>query len=126
MKKHGEDSTAIRHFKTKIKEYLHPILLFGVRLFSTCKVRIVGNNSIPVGTNAIFAVNHSNSFDFPVCAKIVKRHFIILADSTLQEDPAVNLLNRLNGCIYVDRKDKESRAASKKKFSIIYPMEKIF
>lgn len=115
MSKHREDSIAIRRFKTKIKEFLHPFLLLGVRLCLRCKVCIIGEHSIPADNNVIFAVNHSNSFDFPVSARVVKRHFIILADATLQEDPAVNLLNRLNGCVYVDRKDRESRAVSKRK-----------
>jgi len=105
----------IRHIKTKIKELLHPVLLLGVRLFSKCKVRIVGDYNIPANINVIFAVNHSNAFDFPVSARVVGHHFIILADSTLRKDMAVNLLNRLNGCIYVDRKNRDSRSSSKKK-----------
>ena len=33
-----------------------------------------------------------------------------MADYTMINDPVVNLANKLNGCVYVDRKSKKSTA----------------
>ena len=58
--------------------------------------------------NCIFSVNHSNANDFLVLGAVIKKHFFIMADFTMINDPLVDYLNRLNGCIYLDRLSKKS------------------
>jgi len=96
----------------KLRELLHPILLLGVKLTRRLKIEMRNRDNIP-DRPVIFAVNHSNAHDFPTVAQAIKKHFYILADFTMKKDMAVNILNVLNGCIYVDRKDKQSRIQSK-------------
>ena len=91
-------------------------MLLGVKLIDSCKVTIVGENTIDNLTeSAIFVVNHTNGHDFQVAAQVIKKHFYILADFTMKKDFIVNTLNRLNGCVYVDRKNSESKKKSKQK-----------
>lgn len=90
------------------KEFIHPLLLSMLCLYPK---RIIKLNDIKYpndGGPVIFSANHSNSNDFPIIAKLVKKHFFILADYTMQNDFFVDLLNKLNGCIYVDRASKKS------------------
>ena len=97
-----------------IKRLIHPVLLQGTKLFDKCQLHIVGTNYLEQLTEpVIFVVNHSNGHDFPIAAQVIKKHFYILADFTMKKDPIVNILNRLNGCVYVDRKDSRSRQRSK-------------
>ena len=56
----------------------------------------------------IFSANHSNVYDFPVLGRAIKKHFFLLVDFTLINEPLVNMANKLNGCIYVDRKSNKS------------------
>ena len=96
------------------KTILHPVLLQGVKMFDKVQIHIVNNGSIlDSSTPLIFVVNHSNGHDFPVSARVIKKHFYILADYTMKKDIVVNILNRLNGCVYVDRKNPESKKQSK-------------
>lgn len=90
------------------KALIHPLLLSMLSLYPK---RIIKLNNIQYpndGGPVIFSANHSNSNDFPMIAKLVKKHFFILADYTMQNDFFVDLLNKLNGCIYVDRESKQS------------------
>lgn len=92
----------------KAKGLIHPFLLFGVMCMP---IRIIKLNEFDWpkdGGPVIFSVNHSNSNDFPVISRLVKKHFFIMADYTMQNDFFVDLLNKLNGCIYIDRKSKKS------------------
>ncbi|MBP3939231.1 MAG: 1-acyl-sn-glycerol-3-phosphate acyltransferase [Clostridia bacterium] len=96
------------------KKFIHPILLHGTKLFDNCRLRVANENSIAqISEPIIFVVNHSNGHDFPMAAQAIKTHFYILADFTMKKDPIVNSLNRLNGCVYVDRKNTESKKQSK-------------
>lgn len=98
------------------KKLIHPILLQGTKIFYKCKIHIINRNAVKdIPEPVIFVVNHSNGHDFPVVAQCIKKHFYILADFTMKKDIIVNLLNRLNGCIYVDRKNPSSKKQSKSK-----------
>ena len=95
--------------KYKALEIIHPLLLFLVNFYP---VRIKELNKLQLpddGGSVIFSANHSNAMDFPVIARVVKKHFFIMADYTMQNDCFVNILNKLNGCVYVDRKSKQSK-----------------
>lgn len=101
-------------FKHVVRSLLHPVLMSGVRLFDNCKIKSIKKNTIDkLETPAIFVVNHSNGHDFPVVAQVIKKHFYILADYTMKKDRVVDILNRMNGCVYVDRKNQESKRCSK-------------
>lgn len=92
----------------KIKGIVHPLLLFAANFFPTKLIKLNELQFPKDGGPVIFSANHSNSNDFPNLMKIIKTHFFILSDFTMLNDPIVNTLNKLNGCIYVDRKSKKS------------------
>lgn len=97
-----------------LKKFIHPVLVQGTKLFDHCRLQLVGTNTIKqVSEPIIFVVNHSNGHDFPMAAQAIKKHFYILADFTMKKDLVVNALNRMNGCVYVDRKDSDSKKYSK-------------
>lgn len=114
MSRTGVRELSKNHVNHVIKRLLHPVLLMGTKLFDKCRLHIIGTNYIEQLTEpVIFVVNHSNGHDFPIAAQVINKHFYILADFTMKKDPIVNILNRLNGCVYVDRKDSRSRQQSK-------------
>ena len=85
-------------------------MFLGVKAIRPVKAE---NMSGKIVNGCIYAINHTNGNDFPTVAQIVKHHFYILADFTMKKDIGVNTLNRLNGVIYVDRKNRQSRAKAK-------------
>lgn len=90
----------------KLRKLIHPILLkvlpkkdFEVQLIS----------EVPqVKGNKIYVMNHSNKHDGPVSCKSIQEHVFLLVGKQ-----ALEFLYRifffLNGVVYVDRKDKDSK-----------------
>ena len=100
----------------RIKRILHPVILNCASLLYPQRVIIKGRENLPrKDQQAIFAVNHFNGYDFPMAARVIQNHFYILADFSMQKDLVVNLLNRINGCVYTDRQSKSDRQAAKQK-----------
>ncbi len=103
------------NLKNQLKDFrakgiVHPLLLLITHAFP---VKVIKLNSVDWSVDnkpVIFSANHSNSNDFPSLAQSIKKHFFIMADYTMINDPVVNLANKLNGCVYVDRKSKKSTA----------------
>lgn len=92
----------------RAKDILHPLLLLIMHAYP---VKVVSLNSIDWSNDSnpvIFSANHNCSCDIPAVSRAVKKHFFILSDYTLINDPVVDLGYRLNGIIYVDRKSKQS------------------
>ena len=90
------------------KEEIHSLLL---KLIKLHPIRIHKLNEIEWpsdGKNCIFSANHSNANDFITLGQVIKNHFFIMADFTMINDPLVDTLNRLNGCIYIDRMSRIS------------------
>lgn len=90
------------------KNLIHNIIwmfmnLYPIKIYKLNEMEIL-NDGGPI----IFTANHSNSDDFPTLFRLIKKHFFIMADFSMQNDFVVDTLNKLNGCIYVDRKSKES------------------
>ena len=56
----------------------------------------------------IIVMNHSNVHDFPLINQVLKKHFIILSDKNNIEGINGIVIN-LNGCVCLDRENKESR-----------------
>lgn len=74
---------------------------------------VIENDYHPIlNAPIIFAVNHSNCYDFPITATAVGRHVYVLVGKQ-----RLGLLDRfffsLNGVIYADRLDKEDTSAVK-------------
>lgn len=103
------------NLKNQLKDFrakgiVHPLLLLITHAFP---VKVIKLNSVDWSVDnkpVIFSANHSNSNDFPSLAQSIKKHFFIMADYTMINDPVVNLANKQNGCVYVDRKSKKSTA----------------
>lgn len=106
-------SLPIDRLNIKFKETIHPLLLGVVKLIMGNIVVLNGENLPGKDDTCIYCFNHSNGYDFPTAASVVKNHFYILADCTMKKDLKVDLVNRLNGVVYVDRKDKDNRVESK-------------
>lgn len=91
---------------------LHPILM-GVNNMTTTKWKIHSLNEKPQLENAIYAINHSCRYDVPIAIKVIDKHTYVLVGKQ-----RLRLIDkmcfRLNGVIYVDRKDKASRKAAGK------------
>ena len=85
------------------KEKIHKILLT-IAKANPIKVHKLNEINWPKdGKNCIFSANHSNANDFLTLGDVIEKHFFIMADFTMINDPIVDRLNRLNGCIYLDR-----------------------
>ena len=96
----------------KLRKLIHPILLkalpkkdFAVQLI----------NEVPqVKGNKIYVMNHSNKHDGPVSCESIQEHVFLLVGKQ-----ALEFLDRifffLNGVVYVDRKDKDSKKRGSEK-----------
>ena len=112
----------------RIKELIHPILLKIVRVIFDNKITVFNAENLPDKDEVcIYAFNHSNGHDFPVAASVVKNHFYILADYTMKNDLKVNIANKSNGVVYVDRKSKLNRQKAKERlFQLLSNGKSIF
>lgn len=90
----------------------HPLLLALMKSRRKHQLHIMNNAPYLCG-NAIYAVNHSNKYDMPIVSEVIGRHTFVLVGKQ-----PLNLVDkvcfRLNGVIYVDRKDSMSKTTSKK------------
>lgn len=98
--------------QVNLRKILHPIML---GLASTkVKYKIVKENKFIGVANRpiIFAVNHSNSQDIPIACKAIKKHgYLLIGKQPLEF--LDELFFKLNGVVFVDRKDKEDTKLSK-------------
>jgi 1-acyl-sn-glycerol-3-phosphate acyltransferase len=95
----------LKNFKNL--DLMHKLILFGIKFFPMETI-IINDLKLKNDKPVIYSANHSNSNDFLILGRAIKRHFFVVADYTMVNDFKVNLINKLNGCIYVDRKSKES------------------
>lgn len=101
----------------RLRKLVRPILLKALPK-KDFTVKLI--NEVPqVGGNKIYVMNHSNKHDAPVACESIDEHVFILVGKQPLE-----LLDRifffLNGVVYVDRKDKESkRRGSEKMLQIL-------
>jgi 1-acyl-sn-glycerol-3-phosphate acyltransferase len=77
------------------------------------KIHIL-NQCPAIQGSAVYAVNHSTKYDFPIIAEAIGTHAFVLSGKQ-----SMNLIDRigvnLNGAIWVDRKDKQERANVKRR-----------
>lgn len=103
---YGNLKNQLRNYK--VKGVFHPLIVSFLKLYPV-KIIKLNDFSWPKDKGpVIFSANHSNSKDFPTLVRLIKQHFFIMADYTMINDKLVNSLNKLNGCVYVDRLSKES------------------
>ena len=97
-----------------IRKLIHPLLLTAVSVkYRKIHIKKSGFDISNIKQPVIFVANHTNGYDFPTLSRVIKKHFFILADYTMKTDFVVNVLNQLNGCVYVNRNNKASRNLSK-------------
>lgn len=91
----------------KFQKWIHPLLLKAMPGRRNFPIEIL--NSMPVvHGNKIFVMNHSTAHDIPIACELIKEHsHILVAKQSLA------LLDRiffwLNGVVYIDRKNKQSK-----------------
>lgn len=98
--------------KHKIKKYYNLIKTDGNNLDEK---NFLYNNELNKSSKPrIIVMNHSNVHDFPIINQVLKKHFIILSDQNNIE--GINgLVINMNGCVCLDRENKESRKQAFKK-----------
>lgn len=89
------------------RKLLHPLLLFVMKSTYPYEIRIL-NVPPKVPGNAIYAVNHSCCHDIPITCNVIRKHtYILVGKQRLKILDWLALV--LNGVVWVDRKDKESK-----------------
>lgn len=98
----------------KLLFILHKPLLFLMKSKIPFDLKIIGEDSLHTSFPAIYAVNHTNSFDIPVASAVIKKHhYVLLGTQPLEFLDRIAF--KLNGVVWVDRKDKHSKAKAKQK-----------
>ena len=106
----------------KLRKLIHPILL-KVLPKKDFEVQLI--NEVPqVKGNKIYVMNHSNKHDGPVSCESIQEHVFLLVGKQ-----ALEFLDRifffLNGVVYVDRKDKDSKKRGSEKCCKFYSVETV-
>lgn len=98
---------------TRLKDWLNPILCKLAKTKIKFAVEILNDFSVIDGKPIIFGANHSSFYDVPVMINAVKRRCCILAGK--QRMPLIDrIFFNMNGVIWVDRKDRNEMAESKR------------
>lgn len=89
------------------RKFIHSLLLFIMKFTYQYEIRVL-NAPPEVSENAIYAVNHSCCHDVPIACNVIRKHTYILAGK--QRLKMLDWLAfTLNGVVWVDRIDKESK-----------------
>ena len=98
-----------------MRKLLHKPLLLLMRSKRNFNLKTMGEiNLDKVNCPAIFVVNHTNSHDIPVASEVIKKHHhVLLGKQPLEFVDKIAFW--LNGVIWVDRKNKGSKAQAKEK-----------
>lgn len=103
--------------KIDVRDYLrkriHPLLLKIMPGRRNFPLKILNHMSAIPG-NKIFVMNHSTSQDAPIASEVIQEHFYLLVGKQ-----SLEIMDRvfffLNGVVYVDRKNKDSKRRGLKK-----------
>ena len=90
-----------------LHKLLYPALMRVIKSQRKPKLILI-NEHPPIEKNAIYAVNHSCPHDFQVTCEAIRRHTYVLA-AKQRLRPADYIGFVLNGVVWVDRDDRESR-----------------
>lgn len=99
------------NMKYILLKIMHPLLAVLMRSQRKHRLQIL-NDAPHFDGNAIYVVNHSNKYDMPMASEVIKEHTFVLVGRQ-QLNLADWVCFRLNGVIYVDRKDRASRQNAK-------------
>lgn len=94
----------------KAKAVFRPLIVLAMKTFPAKVIKLNSVNWPSDNLPVIFSTNHNNSNDCPSLIQSIGKQFFALADYTVINDSVVHISNRLNGCVYVDRKSKSSTA----------------
>lgn len=95
-----------------LRKIIHPILMQATRTKTTYKIRKENKYQIIKNRPVIFVANHYCFQDTPIVCRSIGKQAYILAGK--QPFEAIDeLFFKLNGSIFVDRKNKKDMAASK-------------
>lgn len=90
-----------------LHKLLHPALMCMVKGQRKLNLILI-NEHPPIEKNAIYAVNHSCSHDFPITCEVIRRHtYVLAAKQRLRLIDYVCFV--LNGVVWVDRNDRQSK-----------------
>ena len=102
--------------KKNFREIIHPVLMTGLKVVE--KTPIVYTNEKDLkGYDGplIYSPNHSNVHDFPMICRILGEQVYVLVGNDIENGAFNTLMLRLNGVVFVDRKNKESCKEAKEK-----------
>lgn len=61
-----------------MRQLIHPFVILLTRFRVPHEIIIQGQSHIKTNTPAIFAVNHTNSYDIPISCRAIKKHCWVL------------------------------------------------
>lgn len=100
----------------RFRKLINPLFRKLLPLFSSTKLHIVHKESLPTGVPIVFSASHGHRDDVVVTLAIMSTHAYILWGSIPYFFNTFDGVSAwLNGVLLVDRKSKNSRAASKPK-----------
>lgn len=111
IREYFASKTSIKNIN--INKIFHALCLFLMRQTYKFDIEIFNDDRVGYKGNVIYAVNHTNSHDFPVTCNAIKNHAYVLAENGVKGINRFGFL--LNGVIFIERKDKEDRIYSKEK-----------
>ncbi len=101
------------NFKMRIKDLLHPFFNRLLTFYIRRKIIVERDETVSSKQPIIYVVNHTCSLDIPIMARLTNmRPYFLLG--TQQLGKLEKFYFQMTGSIFVDRKDKEDRANSKK------------
>lgn len=96
-----------------MKKVIHSIFIALIKVQRKYNVFIL-NKQPETGENVIYAVNHSCKDDFPITCEVAGRHtYVLVGKQHLRLIDRICF--RLNGVIYVDRKNRQSKSEAGKR-----------
>ena len=95
-------------FVNRLKNFFHPVLIKALSLSRSFSLQVYG--AVP-SELCIFTASHQSMYDIPTAAEAIKRHvFVLLSDEDKKTISGVPF--RMNGVIWICRKDKLDRKLS--------------
>lgn len=100
----------------RFRKLIHPALMRLFPLFSKSKLHIFRKEEVPPGVPLIYASTHGFRDDIPLALHITGEHaYMLFASLPIFFNTFDGIGLWLNGVLLFDRKEKDSRAASKPK-----------
>ena len=102
--------------KKDFRERIHPVMMTGLNVVE--KTPIVFTNKMDLNGydgSLIYSPNHSNVHDFPMISRVLGEHVYVLVGNDIDNGIFNTLMLKLNGVVFVDRKNKDSCRQAKEK-----------